>query len=268
SDRIRPIVFHPTQPLLFTGALDDYLRVWNLETGEMVMEVADHNAGSNGSIDLSADGTLLAFARRGGAASIVTWPQFKEVHQFKTTGREALSIQFNADATQVAFTGRGDYLGLFDVRSGELIATPPASSMVWNTEFSPDGQTLYGGIWTKEVFKWDLRSPTKPPMEFTGHNGLVSDVQTRPGDPRILASASTDGALKLWDTRTGNCLATITPFGGWEVITACFSPDGKRLAATGSNGEAAIYDLHYYDAFIEGNREYQERKAGVAAGLP
>lgn len=256
TDRIRPIIFHPTQPLLFTGGLDGFMHVWNTQTGKLVREIADHNAGSNGGIDISPDGNFVAYACTDRCIRVMSWPQCETLHVFKTPEGEALSARFSPDGQTLVITSRGEIVKAFEWRTERLIAQLATPTMIWITAFSPDGNTLYGGAWTKDVRTWDLRTK-QPAGNCKGHNGIVSDVKVRPGDARMLATASADGTVKLWDSATGQCLCTLTGFDGWEAITVSFSPDGRRLAAASRDGEIVVWDLEHYDQFIAGNIEYQ-----------
>src|SRR5690606_21579115 len=60
-------------------------------------------------------------------------------------------------------------------------------------------------------------------------------------DGSTVATGGTDGALRLWDARTGQPLRTVStfPFG---VASVAFSPDG-RLIAAGRSWSAVVFDL-------------------------
>jgi WD40 repeat protein len=62
-----------------------------------------------------------------------------------------------------------------------------------------------------------------------GHTGPINALLYAPGDPATLASASSDGTVKLWNPGTGRAWAT---FRGRSAAGAlAFSPDGTTLAA-------------------------------------
>jgi len=312
TGRIRTILFHPTEPLMFTSAVDERLRVWDTRTGTMVREFDDHHCGTNSAVSITPDGKTLAYTTKtlrpppaagaapttqlaapagaagaGGAATqpaapvydmrfvtVVTWPECKPINTMQTPGRETLGICLSPDGSRVVVAARDTSLTMWDVARGTLIATLVSDSDTpWTPVFSPDGRQLYVGAWGKNIMVFDGVTGSRL-HTLSGHNGLVSEVQIRPGGAggsggaaeaggagRMLASASADGTVKLWDTHSSQCLATLRGFNGWEAITCSFSPDGKRLAAAGRYGEAVVWDLEYYDQFIAGNSTYQQARS-------
>jgi WD40 repeat protein len=73
-----------------------------------------------------------------------------------------------------------------------------------------------------------------------GHKRPVTAVAFSPDDT-LLASASADGTVKLWDALSGNERLTLAAHPG-GVMSAAFSSDGKRLVTGGADRLVKIWD--------------------------
>jgi len=69
--------------------------------------------------------------------------------------------------------------------------------------------TLFAGCWDKSVWSWSLSS-RQPARRFCGHGDFVKAVATFTLQGRqMLASASQDTTIMVWDTATGDRLHTL-----------------------------------------------------------
>jgi WD40 repeat protein/DNA-binding SARP family transcriptional activator len=64
-------------------------------------------------------------------------------------------------------------------------------------------------------------------------------------DGAQLATTGLDGALKVWDARTGELIRTLQDTPGSRVVAPSFSADGRRVAASwlGDEGVARVFDV-------------------------
>ena len=65
-----------------------------------------------------------------------------------------------------------------------------------------DNERLVSGSDDFTLFLWYPENDKKCVSRMTGHQQLINDVKFSP-DARLIASASFDKSIKLWDGRTG-----------------------------------------------------------------
>ena len=106
--------------------------------------------------------------------------------------------------------------------------------------FSPDSQMIVSASADKTVKLWQLDGTKITKVQsFKGHNAPVSDLSFSPqGD--LIASASEDGTVKLW--RLNGEVFRDIKVSEKRLFSVSFSPDGKKIAASGSDG-GGIWDL-------------------------
>jgi WD40 repeat protein len=78
------------------------------------------------------------------------------------------------------------------------------------------------------------------PSTLGGHIGLVYEVSFSPNG-KLLATASGDNTVKLWDTSTGLEIKTLRGHTDW-VLGVSFSPNGKLLATASADNTVKLWD--------------------------
>ncbi|KAL8646494.1 MAG: hypothetical protein Q9210_006113 [Variospora velana] len=117
--------------------------------------------------------------------------------------------------------------------------SPPAAPTMW-IELSPCGK--YVATKTQEDDRVIRLHNTKTMAEFImlDHHDEILEMAFSPDD-RLLASASRDDTIRLWNTSTGVAGIMLRP-GPGIVAALVFSPDGKYLASGHFDGQVRIWD--------------------------
>jgi WD40 repeat protein len=145
------------------------------------------------------------------------------------------------------------------VDSGARLETVPLRTLSGHTDwaecvtFSPDGTLVASGSGDALVRVWDaageqkltLDCATRPWVPVDDWRGCVQSVAFSP-DGGLLATASSDKKVRVWDVTTGQCLKVLkvrTAYSFHGAACATFSPDGTRLAAAWNDGSLRVWKV-------------------------
>ncbi|KAG4438003.1 hypothetical protein IFR05_006504 [Cadophora sp. M221] len=229
------------------AALESYILIFHVGTGTLLQSLWGHSEKVL-ALDFSLDGSKLASAA--GDQSIrlweVEWQQWRAAGQIQTSLDDARDILFSADGTSVqTLTNRSSYrkwnisnsseVELSDFQKYGQEPEVPVSTM----SFSPDGQLVATAFYENWNIKVENLATRKQLHLLQGHTENVIMLAFSPGN-KLLASASWDKTIKVWDLETGSLRVSSKRSSSWCVSVA-FRPDGRFLAA-GTKGEVWLFD--------------------------
>ncbi len=109
-----------------------------------------------------------------------------------------------------------------------------------DVEFDRTGRYIAASVGRGPVLIWDLTSAASP-IKLEGHAKKVQGLAFSPAE-ELLATAGSDGAVKVWRFRDQLCLHS---FRGAEGVPNCvsFSPDGQFLASGAEDGFMRLWHL-------------------------
>jgi THO complex subunit 3 len=113
------------------------------------------------------------------------------------------------------------------------------SSLCWNST----GDTIATGSGDSVIKLWSVDKSGQCKASSTslrGHAGTIDGLAFSPLEPHLLASGSTEKAVRLWDTRSGKPSNTIMVKG--QPLTIVWCPDGSGLAVGGRDDSLSLID--------------------------
>lgn len=143
----------------------------------------------------------------------------------------------------LASAGTDQKILLWSMPGGKIANGLAVPSLVRALALSPDGKLLAGSLDDYTLQIWDTATG-KPGPKLAGHTDWVLALAFSP-DGKTLASGGYDGTVRLWEAASGKKLLDVpikTPAKPNEpppapntVLALAFSPDGKQLAAGGTD---------------------------------
>jgi WD40 repeat protein len=238
---ILSVAFSPDGQLLATCDTDCNVRLWNVQTGQLLLICQGHTHWVR-SVAFSQDGQIIA---SGGADCTVRLWDAKtgECIRIHTDHNDEIhAVVFSPDGRFVASGSADNTIRLWDILAGNCCQILTGhTDWVRSVAFSPDGKILGSGSVDSTVRLWDAKTGECLHI-CVGHSGWVRSV-TFSHDRETFISGSSDKTIKFWDINTGECVQTYTGHTG-GVFSVALSANGQVLASGGGDKTIKFWDVN------------------------
>ncbi|KAI8637163.1 WD40-repeat-containing domain protein [Parasitella parasitica] len=239
--------WNPSGSLLVTGSYDGQARIWT-QKGQLRFVMA-HHRGPIFSLKWNMKGDLI-LSGSADTTTIIWDPETGEMkQQFELHSLAILDVDWMDNTT---FASCSSDKTIYVCRVG---SAKPLKKWVGHEDevnavrWDPTGQYLASCSDDMTTKIWSMASD-EPIQVIRGHSLQIYTLQWAPytqkdissSSPRILATASFDATVRIWDALNGTCLHVLKNHNE-AVYSISFSPDA-RLLASGSFDEV----LNVWDA--------------------
>ena len=202
NQKIHDIAYHP-QGKLFTTVSSDHIHVWNHEDSRPIRVKKFRNAKMS-KVVFNYDGKEIASASEDGKIILWNSNDLEPTYSFATQSKLITQIQYNSDASILASCSVDTNINL------------------WGIERKKN-KIQHNKI-----------------MQFDAHLAKVNSIAFHPND-HILASASQDKTIRIWDTKNNEQLKVISRHKA-AVNCVVFSASGEFLASASDDRTIRIWD--------------------------
>jgi len=192
-----------------SGPANGELRVWDTSSGELIQSVSGFRGLGPASAVLSPDGTVVA---TGGGQS------YPDV-QFSSVSEGTIFLTLNQLTTELPSAAISS--------DGALVAVG-------------ESITFFVGTRQYPIHLFNAKDGSAAGL-LEGHTGAVGSLAANPADPNLLASASGDRSVRIWDLQTQQSVRSLTGHSN-GVNCVAYSPDGRLIASGSSDLSIKLWD--------------------------
>lgn len=232
-----------------TGQAEDAIRQSALRLSDRLAVLKGHTGGVYQAA-FSPDGLSVLTAGEDGTARIWEPTTGRSLAELRGHAGPVVYAEFSRDGRRVITSSKDGTARVWDAGTGKALAELRGhAGPLLNAVFSPDGRRVATVSFDQTARIWDVNTGHSL-FELQHHTGqdthlkpkdtnVVYSVAFSP-DGRLLLTGSADGRARIWAASTGERLSELV---GRDIIAreAAFSPDGKLVVASSSNG-ARIWD--------------------------
>ncbi|XP_058857336.1 notchless protein homolog 1 [Acipenser ruthenus] len=235
-----PLHLNPECRYLASASKDCAIRIWDTVLGKCDKILTGH-VQSVTCVKWGGDGLLYSSSQD---RTIKVW-RAQDGVMCRTLQGHAHWVNTMALSTDYvlrtgAFEPAEATVNLQDMR-GSLDELKEKALQRYNSVRGQGPERLVSGSDDFTLFLWTPAEEKKPLCRMTGHHALINEVLFSP-DTRLIASASFDKSIKIWEGKTGKYLTSLRGHVS-AVYQISWSADSRLLVSGSSDSTLKVWDV-------------------------
>ncbi|MCY3833274.1 MAG: protein kinase [Chloroflexi bacterium] len=240
---VNSIAFSPDGATIAAAMSDATVGIWDAAAGVELLRLGGHEDIVT-DVEFSSDGATLASSSADSTVRLWDASTGEPLHILRKHIDYVIKLSFSPDGARLVSSSAAigiaesdrrpahNTIQVWDVASGENVLTIPPDGIgfVRDVEFSPDGATIAATTWsgalggTARFYDADTGEEIQ---RIYAHRDVIANLEFSP-DGALLATASRDQSVKIWDIGKGVLETSYVDLGD-RVQDIEFSPDGEFL---------------------------------------
>ncbi|QDV51132.1 protein kinase domain-containing protein [Gimesia fumaroli] len=219
-------VFLPDHKRLATAAVDNSVRIWDIQTGTEHKRF--EHTGRSAAIDVSSDSRFLLTGSDKKTVRLWNIETGKLIRELTGHRSEVSAVAFSPD---LRFCASGDARGrcmLWEVATGKLLHQLEGHTRrISVLKFLPDRKTLLSASGDNTVGNWNITTGKENRKQILKHPDAILSMDVFANGKQAVTSCA-DGLVRIWDLSKPEVVQTIKPANGL-INSVSISHDNKRL---------------------------------------
>ncbi len=251
---IYELALEPGEDTLVTRDKTGMVTKWDSKKLKPLNQTFQISGESISSFAINLNGNILATGSKTGTIFLWDLKTHQIISRLVGNTSSITNLAFSPDGTKLASASLDHSLIIWDWKNNKMDGDKFGEfiDFISNVAFSPDGRMLVTGSCAQlgksgvlcqkgKIEIWDTSSHQLI-VSMSGHTDLVNAVAFSP-DGKLLASASLEGTIILWDANTHQMLGRPFESDASSISSLAFDPLSDLLAAGGNDGRIYVCDV-------------------------